>query len=517
MNKLNPDVLVEGEVPDLREWEPTDEQIYFHYTEGDNDVIARYGDYFNIQNHKNRKKMSTFIIKMKHYKDRMLDICKHINYFLTFYDKEHEIFTSIFSVKFLIDKNPNMSIKLFRDLILHRVTTPSVIAKFKKMSNDLYDININTDDEGRYKNTPKITNDDAIQIIAISFCFRCILPLCIHFSNINTNFTEKRDYIDCFDKIFVKVIKLFEKNDRPIYNTLFNFVAYRANKHYNADIGICIKKKQLYGITRSLYIDGIVHEVVIVKSLHKLDYYRSVVSFIDGVIFRYHTNFKIENFKSKPIELDDNDNSDDDERVSHHEAIEMSIYRLDETNPLISDVNRREVIEKLDKNFNISISEDEYNFYYDNIRKSEITSFFLSTFYTRFFKDNYAVENLSEDDTIKLIIYMKKYLQLKGLVIIPQLCTARIEGKFKENAIKNQKFIEKFEGLSIWKNVIEPKFKYIEELFPNEDNPLIKRLSGFINSKLICVDYNENVYGLVYDNMDIDAIIEEFGLYLSII
>lgn len=515
MEKLNVEYLVEGEAPDLHEWEPTDNQIFYVYEEGANDVIARYGDYFNLQND---KKLSTYVIKMKHYKDRMLDICKHINYFLSYYDREHEIYTSIFSVKFMIDKNPNMSIKVFRDLILKRVVTPSVVAKFKQMSKDLYKIDINTDDEGKYKNTPKITNADAIQIAAVSFCIRGILPVCLHFANTNINFSAKRDYIDCFNKIFVKVIKLFEKDDIPIFNTLFKFVRYRADKYYSADIGICIKKKQLYGMTRSLYVEGLMNEVVIVKSLHKLDYSRSVVSFIDGVIFKFHRNFKNENFKSKPIELDDEDNSDDnDERMSHAEAIEMSIYRLDETNPLISDINRKEVLRTIDKNFNINISDDEFDFYYDNIKKSQITDFFLSTFYTRFFKDPYATENLNDEDSIRLLIYMKKYLQLKGLVIIPQICTARIEGKFKENIIKNQKFNELFEGLDIWDKIVKPKFKYIDEIFPNEDNPLKKKLSAFINSKLICVDYNENVNGLVYEDMNIAAIIEEFGLYLSLI
>ena len=96
----------------------------------------------------------------------------------------------------------------------------------------------------------------------------------------------------------MKLIKKFEKDDVNVFHDICKFVKYRVDRFWNQDIGICIKKKQLYGITRETYLEEVIHEVILVKSIHKLDYNRSVVSFIDGVIFSYHYNFKIENFKN---------------------------------------------------------------------------------------------------------------------------------------------------------------------------------------------------------------------------
>jgi hypothetical protein len=115
-----------------------------------------------------------------------------------------------------------------------------------------------------------------------------------------------------------------------------------------------------------------------------------------------------------------------------------------------------------------------------------------------------------------LLIYLKKYLQLRGMTILPQLCTAKVRGKFKDNSIKNSKFIEKIDTSSIYINSVLPKFRYIKELNPKEDL-IKKRWSAFINSTFEFVDFNPEINGIVYDDVDVDLIIHELSLFFSII
>ena len=418
-------------IPMLADWIPSEENIFMEFK----------GDY--VQAHYDRlglhedNKLSIFIVKKNHYKDRMNDICNVINYFLTFFDKEGDLFKSTMSVKFIIDQRPNLSMEAFRKAIIKEIVNEKFVENIKRMTAYLYTINIDSDTEGRYKSTPKISNDQARLIVAVSFAIRCILPICIHFSDTNNNFVSKKDYIPCFDKIIMKLIRAFEKNDIKIFTAIEKFVKYRVDRSWKADIGICLKKKQLYGMTQELYLEEVIHEVILVKSLYKLDYNRSVVSFIDGVIFLYHYNFKIENFKFKPIEIDQQENQDDDnERLSHAEAIEMMVYRIDESNALINEVNTKKVLETLRKRFNVTITDDELEFYKKHIIISPVTKLFLEAFYTRFFHDPNSVLSLDEDVVIELIIRMKKYLQYRGMILIPQLATAKVRGKYKENTIK---------------------------------------------------------------------------------
>lgn len=499
------------DVPMIEEWNTEPDDYYMEYK----------GEY--IQSHYEKlgldpeNKLRIFIIKKSHYKSRAEDICKVINYFLKYFDEEKELFEKMYRVKHFIDQRPNLSLKGFQKLITKEIITKSFVKKVKKMTEHLYTLNIDSDTEGKYKNTPKITNVQARMIVAISFAIRCILPICIHFSDTNNNFTHKKSYIPCFDKITMKLIRKFENDDIPVFNAIENFVKYRIDRYWKQDQRICFKKKQLYGMTQELYLEEVIHEVILVKSLYKLDYNRSVVSFIDGIIFRYHHNFKIENFKVKPIEIDQQENQgDDNERLSHAEAIEMSVYRIDESNALINEVNTNKVLKTLRKRFNVGFEEGELEFYYDNIRISPITNLLLESFYSRFFHDPNAALNLDRPAIIELIVRLKKYLLLRGMVILPQLCTAKVRGKYRENTIKNSKFNEKVTTSNAWNDIIEEKYTYIKEL-STKDDILLKKFSILINCQYEFVDFNGPDNGIIFEDLDQDQLIAEFSLFLSII
>jgi len=499
------------EIPMLTEWHSDENTNYMEF-KGEF-VEAKY----KLLGLHEDNKLGFFIINKNHYKDRMEDICNTINYFLTFFDPELELFNSMLQVKFIIDQRPKLSKKAFQKFVVDEIVTDSFIKKIKNMMKHLYRINIDTDAEGKYKNTPKITNEQAKIIVAISFAIRCILPICIHFSDTNVNFLNKKSYISCFDKIIMKIIKKFEKGEVEIFNSLCGFIKYRVDRLWSSDIGICLKKKQLYGITKELYLEEVIHEVILVKSLYKLTYYRSVVSFIDGVIFSYHYNFKIENFKFKPIEIDTSDtSSDDSERLSHMEAIEMMVYMIDESNALINEVNSERVLKSIRKKFNIHISDEEREFYDKRLKISPVTKFFIESFYNRYFHEPNAIINMERDVIIELVIYMKRYLQYKGMILLPQLCTAKMRGKYKENMIKNSKFIERATTSDAWNNVIKRRFTYVNELNDKEDH-LLKKLSSFINSQFEFVDFNGPDDGLLYEDIDQDLIIKEFSEFLTII
>lgn len=499
------------EIPMLDKWNPKPEDRFLEFK---GDYIQAHFEKLDL---KSDNKLCIFIIKKLHYKSRADDICNVVNYFLTFFDKKWELFDAMLRVKYFIDQRPNMSLKAFRKLIMEEIVTKNFVKLIKGMTNHLYTLNIDSDTEGKYKNTPKITNDQARLIVGVSFAIRCILPICIHFSDTNNNFIYKKEYIPCFDKITMNVIRKFEKNDIPIFNAIEKFVKYRIDRYWKQDQRICFKKKQLYGTTQELYLEEMIHEVILVKSLYKLDYNRSVVSYIDGVIFRYHNNFKIENFKVKPIEIDQNENqSDDSERLSHAEAIEMSVYRVDESNALINEVNAREVLESIRKRFNVDFEEGELEFYYDRVRISPVTKLILESFYTRFFHDPNATLGLEREVIIELLVRLKKYMLLRKMVLLPQLCTARVRGKYRENTIKNSKFIEKVTTSNIWNNIIEEEYTYVKDL-STKDDVLLKKFSIFINCQYEFVDFKGPDDGLLYEDIDQDQLINEFSLFLSII
>lgn len=498
----------------LNEWVPTKDEMYFTVDDNGNACANYFASILKI----NHTQFETFIIIKKHYIERMSDIIHHINYFINFYDVNREYCMSLLSVKYLVDtRQSSMTQKAFKKLILDRIITPTYVANIKRMVHDLYTVNIDTDVNGDYRSTPKITNAHAKVILAVSFSIRTILPICIHFTNISSSITTKRDYIPFFDSIFMDVITEFEKNDTEIYSAICRFIAYRISRKYNSDIPMWEKKKQVHGANYETYLDELIHEVILVKSLYKIKYDSSVVSYFDGIIQKNYLQFKSENYKAKPVEISSEDfQNDSDDFLTHSESLEMSMYRIDESNIIINEVNNENVMRQIHEHFNIDISDEEYEFYMDNIHLNRLTQVLIHAFYSRFFRDTKAVQLLPKSDVVYLIIVLKKYLQLSGMVILPQILTATVCGKFKENVIKNFRFIEKYKTSAIYQNVIEDKFKYVRELNSKED-PIIKLLSIIINSVFTFVDPDPEINGKRCEDIQNDLIIDEFLRFLSII
>ena len=500
--------------PRLNEWVPEDDDLKFIYV--DEKVHARFSDIFGKQ----FPKFETFKINKKHYKERMTDVCMHINYFMKYYDTKHDFLINVVSVKYLIDRNPGMWPNQFKNVLIRTVVTKDFVHDMIHMAKDLYTVNINTDDDGKYRTTPKITNEQAKMLLGISFAIRAVLPLCVHFSNICEYIVSSHDYIKAFDSIFMDIVDRFEKSGDdffPIFYPLCRFVKYRLERSFNVDSPIWNKKKQLYGITFETVFQNMIHEVILVKSLYKIAYDRSVVSYIDGVVTNSYNHFRFENFKFKPIEIDaDSGGSDSDDYLTHAESLEMSIYRIDESNQIINDVNNELVLKQIYERFEFDIPQEELDFYYENCKINNLMQYFLHTFYSGFFHSSTAIQTITRRDTIKLLVILKKYLQAARMVILPQLVTAVVRGRFKENMIKNTRFQEKYESSDVYKSVIEGKFRYIQEIAPKE-NPIQKKLSTIINSSFILVDYDPEINGRVLTDVPIDTVMDEYYTFLSII
>ena len=151
------------------------------------------------------------------------------------------------------------------------------------------------------------------------------------------------------------------------------------------------------------------------------------------------------------------------------------------------------------------------------MRINSVTESFVHDFYSHIFSDTNANLQITEYDTIYLTILLKKYLQLKGLVLLPQLCTAKIKGRFKENLIKNAKFTETVVTSNKHVELVNDKYKYVDELFPDEMLNL-KMLSTFINSEFEFVDFeDEDIHGYVCTDIDINRLSDEYDTFLTII
>lgn len=506
--------------PKLHYWLPNPEDIYFSVDGGT--VKGRFDEIFEGcegLEQVDLEDLSTFHIILKHFTNKMPDVVNHMNYYIRFYDLDREFLLAYISLKYIVDtKTKYLTTKSLKSFIMDRIMTETFMNRIIKMVDDLYVINIDTDKNNSYHSTPKITNEHARVILAVSFAIRLLMPVCIHFTNVTPTIESRTGYIPCFQTIYMAIIRKFEqKTHTPIYGALCKFIEYRVIKRSNSDKTILDKKQQIHGDNMMTYLDHLIHEVIIVKSIYKLDYEQSVVSFFDAIIQKNYRQYKSEKFASKPVELSSEDQQkDSDDFLTHAESIEMSMYRIDESNSIITKINSDRVMKNIRRNFNIPISDEEFEFYMDNIKLNPLIQRLLHMFYSNFFHDTTAINLLPRHEIVYLTVILKKFLQLKGMIVLPQICTATVRGKFKENAIKNRRFNEKYENSTHFQHVLQEKFAYVEQLNPKE-SPTRKLLSTIINSTFIWVDPNEEINGKENDDVDIDVIIDEFETFLLII
>ena len=257
---------------------------------------------------------------------------------------------------------------------------------------------------------------------------------------------------------------------------------------------------------------------VCIKTLYKLDYRKSCVAFIDGIIHYFNGNYLKEKFPSKPCEVDSDDTSrDSDESLSRAEALEMQTYKRDESAAMIADVNTSFVMKRIREWYAaFKISDEEFKFYLSNYKPNEISEYLFSNFYAGKFKDPFAVTNLNAEDRVYLLICMKKIFQRYRMPYLAQICTAQVFGKYKKNVIKDIRATEAFVNADGYKEVVCKKFANVLAL-PVKENPILQMRALLLNSIYILLDFDKQINGYRLEHFDTDAVSSEYLQFLSMI
>ncbi|WP_171567724.1 hypothetical protein, partial [Brevibacillus sp. MCWH] len=114
---------------------------------------------------------------------------------------------------------------------------------------------------------------------------------------------------------------------------------------------------------------------------------------------------------------------------------------------------------------------------------------------------------------VKLLLLLKKKLQIQGYIYLPQLLTANID-KYNKRTIKNSKFLNKIGSSSIYQTLMNDKYSTLEEL--KKSNLVLDLLSAAINSTFTIVDYdNPEKLGEPLEINNLDTLSDEFLNFIN--
>lgn len=228
--------------------------------------------------------------------------------------------------------------------------------------------------------------------------------------------------------------------------------------------------------------------------LHK--YKENIVGFNKTVLKYQLSYFLKEQFQKNLTEVTNTKNSDG---LSASDKMAMNMSKIDEGSVIMADINLEETIRRLEEMIDVPITDEEIQYYRDHMYPSSLQIQLIYSYYAKYF-GNYQDLNLAiRRDYIRLALMLKKKLLIESgyesnekgeihQVALPYILTGNLEDQVRTRVIRNNKFISKIQESYLYQNLVENKYRFLNEIKPDY---ILSLLSQFINTKFSYVVYEK--------------------------
>ena len=225
-------------------------------------------------NNKNISALNEWKITRSSYYQHMPFICDELNFFETIYDKDAELISALFRIKYLIDVDTlSYSLKnldAFKDMCYKTIFTESFKEKVRFMIEDNYldDIeeeqNVNQNPDiltimQRKKKSLEFKNEHVKAMLMISFGIKILSFIINHFAVMRSVNIQKNN--DIFYRFYIDMFKVFDF-DFDIYNKIYSYVENKVNSAYNFNKSI-FEQQEIECKDKSIIINQLMSKNVI--------------------------------------------------------------------------------------------------------------------------------------------------------------------------------------------------------------------------------------------------------------
>ena len=252
---------------------------------------------------------------------------------------------------------------------------------------------------------------------------------------------------------------------------------------------------------------------IISNIIPKLDYSETShnIALIRSTISSDFRNFTREKYSLYPEEISDLKDSDDS--LSQQDKMEMTVSRIDLSNVIICNVNKKTVIEKLKKSLKLNIDEKEKAYYKKHYKPSEFQMEMIKLYFAKYFNGFVEMSSLTSDEFSTLVIIMKYKMQSEGYKYLQHMIIGHMLDKNVTKTMRSHKFIDKIEQSSTYKRLVEKKYRKLLKL--KGDRIILDKLSLLLKTKFSFIDYNNKKMLGKPIEINEDMVCDEFLLFLS--
>ncbi|MDE7089080.1 MAG: hypothetical protein K2O54_03080, partial [Prevotella sp.] len=403
-------------------------------------------------------------------------------------------------IKYAIDKekkfdesNPGQLI----DLIYEVFFTDSIIRKICDLVDDNYLDDIETtDDTKKYTGKNKkhlesleFTNQHIKILLRISFGMKCIAPILFHYISINGIKLDKDS--DMIYNFYRKLFDIFS-DDTNMYNKLFVYVKAKVleSKSHNSTI---FEQRDIFGGDEYMVIHQFLKKVLISENMAKYRFGESIVGFNKVIIKQQLVYFIKEQYSKTLTEVTSAKNADG---LSGMDKMEMNLQKIDEGLVVFAEINVEKTIERIERDNDFSITEEEIDYYVKNHAPTKLQSQLVYSYWGKHFGSYRNTSLITRRQYIKLMLILKKKLMLlmgeedsgafSEYARLPYILSGNLKDKVNTRVIRNNKFISKIEGSYLYEKLITEKYRNLCDI---KGDYIVSLLSQLINTTFTYVVY----------------------------
>lgn len=438
--------------------------------------------------------LNTFIIKPKQAYYNNTDLyCPYLNYFMKYYDEDNELVTSYLKLKIMCDRNKKYPKEVFLDDLYEYILSDSMMEKIGNMVKDNYQVSLAPKRTFK-KNSVQFNDSHGYVLLSIGMTIKMFIPVVSHYIFINGIGDTDAFLYECFERVFN-----YFGDGMNMYNKLYQFILDKLNKlskknkgHYN--------RTEILGIDVEYEAEKIFMRVT-VDIIYQYVFSKNIIAFNSEAIRK---NIGWGHRAKDKLNLKAISDVKSDDGLSGLDKIEMTMAKFDESNIILADINVKQTLNKLAKQFKIKFDEDELDYYIKNLDIDTFQKNLVFQLFAKYFNNINDLYSLSKKQYCKLIIIMKVMLYKHGFRAIQHVLTAQV---VKSNTKRiPKKIIMKIEESDRYQ-LLKEKYNFTFDLVSKSDNAFYIYVSIIINSKFFLVDYADRdkteAELLVHKNIDI--------------
>lgn len=443
-------------------------------------------------------------------------ICRYLNYFEKFYDKDKELLMVLYNIKLTIDYMEKYTMENFVDDVnRYIIRNPNITIRVQNFVEDNYLIHLRSNNR-----TPNLQFEDkhAKILYEISLYMNMYIPLCTHYMYIH-NIRESADI-----KRFMRTMfdlceqKYLAEKCVDIYNKIYEIAANVTNKSKNTD-KILWEKNLIRGNNPITHIEDSVNDVIL-NIIPKYSFEKNVINFV------YFSNRKLLNYKITDIAYEYqfsklSSSKRDDEQNSEYDRYEALLNKKDEAIILQNKVAANQVVERAESLYG-PFSPEEIAHYKKKLTHDNnpvINNLQRQLIGYMFYKDfgdpmtMYGLKN--QESYIKLLIAAKRILLKNEMVMLPYILSSRVL------RVASRKIINKKDNIRIENSLL---YRQLQEKYKNPkiEERIKELIAVVVSSSYEIIDWDDvNKCPSDLDGITIpivnDLVTEEMILFISLI